>query len=256
VDTATFSLLASAGLAGGVISSIVGAASLITFPAMLAVGLPPVLASASNSVAMTPSNFVAAWVDHERLPKRRQGLGQVIAISAVGSAIGAFLLMYTPERSFTILVPLMIGLATVLFACAGLIRRWIFRHGEDPVLHSARADRLGLILLAPVTVYAGYFGAGTSVMLLAILSLGPAGDYRDVNALKNLLSGVSGVVAIAIFIAAGMVVWPDTLAMGAGGIAGGYVGGRLARIVPQRLVRWIVIVVGSTVTVVYARRYW
>jgi hypothetical protein len=256
VDLATLALLAAAGFTGGVITAIVGAASLITFPAMLAAGLPPVLASASNTVAMTPSSFVAAWVDYRRLPKRKQALQRVIAISAVGSAIGAFLLMLTPERSFTLLVPLLIGLATVIFACAGTIRGWIFRHGDDPALHSDRADRLGLFLLAPVTVYAGYFGAGTSVMLLAILSLGPTTEFRTVNALKNLLSGIASVVAITIFIAANMVVWPHTLAMGAGGIAGGYVGGRLARIVPQRAIRWVVIVVGSTVTIVYARRYW
>jgi hypothetical protein len=256
VDPGALALLAAAGFAGGIITAIVGAASLITFPAMLAAGLPPVLASASNSVAMTPANFVAAWVDYRRLPKRRQAFSRVIAISAVGSAIGAFLLMFTPERSFTLLVPLLIGLATMIFAFAGALRGWIFRHGDDPALHSARADRIGLFLLAPVTVYAGYFGAGTSVMLLAILSLGPATDFRSVNALKNLLSGISGVVAVTIFIVANMVVWPQTLAMGAGGIAGGYVGGRLARIVPERVIRWVVIAVGTTVTIVFARRYW
>jgi hypothetical protein len=86
-------------------------------------------------------------------------------------------------------VPVLIGVATVLFAFSGNVRGWIVRHGEDPALHSARADRIGLVLLAPVSVYAGYFGAGTSIMLLAILSLGPASDFRSVNALKNLLSG-------------------------------------------------------------------
>ena len=93
------------------------------------------------------------------------------------------------------LVPLLTGVATALFAFAGNVRGWIVRHGEDPALHSARADRIGLVLLAPVAVYAGYFGAGTSIMLLAILSLGPPSNFRTVNALKNLLSGLSGVVA-------------------------------------------------------------
>ena len=256
MDIAAIAFLAATGFAGGIVTAIVGAASLITFPAMLAAGLPPVVASASNTVALTPSNFVAAAADYRRLPPWRPAFRRVIAISAIGSAIGAFLLMATPERSFEKLVPLLIGLATALFAFSGPIRRWIFRHGNDPALHSERADRLGLVLLAPVTVYAGYFGAGTSVLLLAILSLGPNGDFRTVNVLKNLLSGISGVVAVLIFIVGGMVAWPHTLALGAGGLAGGYVGGRLARVIPPFVVRWIVLVVGSLVTAVYARRYW
>jgi uncharacterized membrane protein YfcA len=256
LDLSTTVFLCAAGFAGGIITAIVGAASLITFPALLAAGIPPVLASASNCVAMTPSNFVAAWVDYRRLPAFRPAFWRVIAIVAVGSAIGAWLLMVTPDTSFAKLVPVLIGAATALFAFAGNVRGWIVRHGEDPALHSARADRIGLVLLAPVAVYAGYFGAGTSIMLLAILSLGPPSNFRTVNALKNLLSGLSGVVAVFIFIDAGMVVWPQTLAMGTGALLGGYVGARLARVVPEAVVRWIVIVVGVTVTVVSVRKYW
>lgn len=256
MDIATASFLAAAGFAGGIVTAIVGGASLITFPAMLAAGVPPVLASASNTVAMTPSNFVAAWVDYRHLPAWKPAFWRVIAIAAAGSTVGAFLLMRTPEQSFAKLVPVLIGLATALFAFAGHVRKWIVRHGDDPALHSARADRLGVVLLAPVAVYAGYFGAGASIMLLAILSLGPASDFRTVNVLKNLLSGISSIVAVAIFVVGGIVAWPQTLAMVAGGLAGGYAGGRLARVIPAILVRWLVIVVGTTVTVVYGRRYW
>ena len=249
-------MLSAAGFAGGIVTAIVGAASLITFPAMLAAGLPPVLASASNNVAMTPSNFVAAWTDYRRLPAWKPAFWRVLAWVAAGSAFGAWLLMRTPESSFAKLVPLLIGLATALFAFSGSVRGWIVRHGEDPALHSARADRVGVALMAPVAVYAGYFGAGTSIMLLAILSLGPASDFRTVNVLKNLLSGISSIVAVFIFIVGGMVAWPQTLAMATGALTGGYVGGRLARVIPEEIVRWVVIVVGATVTVVSARRYW
>jgi len=256
LDLTTAALLSAAGFAGGIVTAIVGAASLITFPAMLAAGLPPVLASASNNVAMTPSNFVAAWVDYRRLPAWKPAFWRVIAVVAAGSAFGAWLLMRTPEASFAKLVPVLIGLATVLFAFAGSVRGWIARHGEDPALHSARADRMGVALLAPVAVYAGYFGAGTSIMLLAILSLGRASDFRTLNVLKNLLSGISSLVAVVIFIVGGMVAWPQTLAMVTGALTGGYVGGRVARVIPAEIVRWIVIVVGTTVTAVSARRYW
>jgi uncharacterized membrane protein YfcA len=154
------------------------------------------------------------------------------------------------------LVPLLIGLATLLFAFSRHIHRWTFRHGDDPALHTARADRIGLVLLGPVAVYIGYFGAGAAIMLLAILSLGHTGDFRTVNALKNLIAGFMSIVAIAIFVVSGLVAWPHAAAMCAGGIAGGLVGERLVRVVPAGVVRWIVIVVGCAMTWVYARKYW
>jgi uncharacterized membrane protein YfcA len=256
LDTATALLLAATGLAGGIVTAVVGGSSLITFPAMLAAGLPPVIAVASNTVALTPSTFVAAATDYRRLPAWKPAFYGVIAVSLLGSGAGALLLIFTPETAFTTLVPLLIGTATALFALSGRIRAWIFRHGDDPAVHSARADRVGLVLLAPVAVYAGYFGAGASVMLLAILSLGHTGDFRTVNVLKNLLSGLTGVVAVIVFVVSGSVAWPHTLVMGAGALVGGYAGARLARVIPQRVVRWIVIVIGCILTVVYARRAW
>jgi uncharacterized membrane protein YfcA len=256
VDATTILLLAGTGLAGGIVTAIVGGSSLITFPAMLAAGLPPLIAVASNTVALTPSTFVAAATDRQRLPAWKPEFRRVIGVALGGSGAGALLLILTPERALMALVPLLIGLATVLFALSGRIRAWIFRHGDDPQLHSARADRLGLILLVPTSVYAGYFGAGASVMLLAILSLGHTGDLRNVNALKNLLSGLTGVVAVIIFIVTGMVAWPHTLAMAAGALAGGYAGARLARVIPAAFLRWLIIGVGCMFTVIYARRHW
>ncbi len=256
MDAATILLLAGAGVAGGIVTAVVGGSSLITFPAMLAAGLPPLVAVASNTVALTPSTFVAAATDYRRLPAWRPEFHRVVGVSLAGSGAGALLLILTPERALMALVPVLIGLATAIFAFSGRIRSWLWRHGDDPQLHSARADRLGLILLVPTSVYAGYFGAGASVMLLAILSLGHTGDFRTVNVLKNLLSGLTGVVAVVIFIATGMVAWPHTLAMAAGALAGGYAGARLARVIPARLVRWLVIVVGCAFTVIYARRHW
>ena len=128
MDFANAAFLTAVGFAGGVVTAIVGAASLLTFPALLAAGVPPVLASASNCVAMTPSNFVAAWVDSRRLPAFRPAFWRVLAITAVGSAIGAWLLMVTPDTSFAKLVPVLIGVATALFAFSGNVRGWIIRH--------------------------------------------------------------------------------------------------------------------------------
>ncbi len=256
MDTTTVLLLLAAGFAGGIVTAIVGGASLITFPALLAAGLPPVIAVASNAVAMTPASFSAAVTDRRWLPAWQPAFWRVIAVATVGSGVGALLLIFTPERALMMLVPLLIGMATAVFALAGRIRAWIFRHAADPAVHSARADRLGLALLAPTAVYIGYFGAGAAVMLLAILSLGHDRDFRTANALKNLLAGVTSVIAVVIFVVSGSVAWPQTIAMMAGAFAGGYAGARLARVIPAAFLRVVVIVVGCVVTAVYARRYW
>lgn len=256
LDLATIALLLAAGLVGGVVTAVVGGSSLITFPALLAVGLPPVVATASNTVSMVPSNFMAVLGDHRRLPKWRPAFGWIAAVSFAGSAAGAWLLFRTPERVFLGAVPALIGIATLLFAFQAPIRRWAFRHVDDPRLHTQRADRIGLVLLTPVAVYIGYFGAAAGVLLLAILSLGDHGDFRTVNVLKNLIGGATSIVAAAIFIAAGLVDWPHALVLGTGGVVGGYVGGRMVRYLPVRWMAAIVIAVGCVVTVVYGWRFW
>ncbi len=256
IDAAAMALLFAAGLAGGVVTAVVGGSSLITFPVLLAVGLPPLVATASNTVSMVPSNFMAVIGDHRQLPKWRPAFAWIALISIAGSAAGAWLLFLTPERVFLAAVPVLIAIATLVFAFQGPIRRWTFRHVDDPRLHTQRADRIGFVLLTPVAVYIGYFGAAAGVMLLAILSLGEHGDFRAVNVLKNLIGGATAIVAAAIFIAAGLVDWPHAVVLGSGGVLGGYIGGRMVRHVPVRWVASLVVAVGCAVTVVYARRFW
>jgi uncharacterized membrane protein YfcA len=256
MDPATVAWLLGAGLAGGVITSVVGGSSLITFPAMLVVGLPPVAAAASNTVSMTPSNFIAAMADYKKLPKWRPAFAWIVVISIIGSGFGAWLLFLTPERVFMAAVPVLIASATLLFAIQGPLKRWTVLHSDDPALHTARADRIGLVLLTPVAVYIGYFGAAAGVMLLAILSLGDHGDFRSVNVLKNLIGGAMGIVAAVIFIVSGLVDWPHAIVMGIGGLIGGYTGGRMVRLIPARPMRYLVIGAGCAITVIYARRYW
>ena len=245
-------LLAS-GIAGGVVTAVVGGASLITFPALLAAGLPPVIANASNTVALAPGNLVAALADRERMPAWDRSLVGLVAIAMLGSVAGALLLLLTPERAFTALVPVLIGSATALFAGADRVRR---RLAARPGPRRRWAPGTRLLLFAPIAVYGGYFGAGMSVMLLAVLSAGFYADLRTANVVKNLLSGFTSVLAVAVFAAQGVVAWTPALIMMAGAFAGGFAGGRLARVLPARWLRAAVIAVGAVLTVVYARRYW
>ena len=245
-------LLFGAGLAGGVVTAIVGGASLITFPALLAAGLPAIIANASNSVALTPANLVAGFGDLQRLPRWDRSLAGLCALAVAGSVAGAVLLLLTPEKAFTAVVPVLIGLATILFALSGRIRGWI----ASRATRGGSSHRLGMVLFAPVAVYGGYFGAGMSVMLLAILSVSRTEEYRANNVIKNLLSGLTGLVAVVVFIHQGVVAWPPTLTTMAGGLVGGFLGGRLARVFTAEVARAVVITVGTVLTLVYAWRYW
>lgn len=249
-------MLFGAGLAGGIVTAVVGGASLITFPALLAAGLPPIVANASNAVALMPGNFVAGIADLERRPRWDRSFVGVITVCVTGSVVGAGLLLVTPERAFTAVVPLLIGLATILFAGAGRIRRWSLSRGARPTGARGSADGLRLLLLAPVAVYGGYFGAGLSVILLALLSISTTDDFRTTNVIKNLISGLTSLVAAGVFVFEGMVAWPPTLVMMAGALVGGFLGGRLARVLPPSLIRGVVITVGAILTVIYAWRYW
>jgi len=254
MDAPASVMLFAAGLAGGVVTAIVGGASLLTFPALLATGLPAIVANASNTVALTPANLVAALADLERRPRWDRTFVGLAAVSVVGSVMGAVLLLLTPDRAFTALIPVLIGMATILFAVSGRIRRWMAsraaRAGRQP------AAGVGTLLFVPVAVYGGYFGAGMSVLILAILAISRDGEFRANNVIKNLLSGLTSLLAVAVFVHQGVVAWAPTLVVMAGGLLGGFAGGRLVRVLPADLVRAIVITVGTVLTVIYAWRYW
>jgi uncharacterized membrane protein YfcA len=256
MDIATIFLLFGAGLAGGVMAAMVGGASVITFPVLIATGLNPVVATASNLIAVSPGNFFAALADRSQLPPFNRAFVGLVASSVLGAFVGAALLLATPARLFEILIPILLGFATVLFACAGRIvealrARARARGGAEP-----RMSVTNLPMLVPVSLYGGYFGAGVGVLLLGVLSIATGGDYRSANVAKNLVTALNTFAASVIFIGQGAVAWPQTLAMMAGCMIGGYCGAQFARRVPQHVMRVVVVAVGALLTVVFAWRYW
>ena len=255
MDAPASVMLFAAGLAGGVVTAIVGGASLLTFPALLATGLPAIVANASNTVALTPANLVAALADLERRPRWDRTFVGLAAVSVAGSVVGAVLLLLTPDKAFTALVPVLIGMATVLFALSNPIRLWIASRATTTGRRRSPAS-IGTLLFVPVAVYGGYFGAGMSVLILAILAISRDGEFRANNVIKNLLSGLTSLLAVAVFVHQGVVAWAPTLVVMAGGLLGGFAGGRLVRVLPADLVRAIVITVGTVLTVIYTWRYW
>jgi uncharacterized membrane protein YfcA len=256
MDIATAVLLCAAGLAGGTISSLAGGAALITFPTLLAAGLSPISAIASNIAALTPGSLVAALSDRTQLPALDRGFVGLVFASVVGAGIGAVLLMLTSNRVFEILVPLLIGFATILFAfgdqiSAALRARSLAKHGREPEIKLT-----SIPMLLPVSVYGGYFGAGLGVLLVAVLQLATSGEYRPANATKNLVAALNGIVAMMIFAVEGSINWPATLIMMVGGLVGSVIGARIARYAPKETMRWVVTLIGAVLTAVYAWRYW
>ena len=249
-------LLAVAGVLGGTISALVGGAGLVTFPALLAVGLPPVLASAANLVALAPGNLIAALTDRSRLPPIDRSFVGLVFSSTVGAVIGAGLLLVTPEQVFAFLIPLLLGFATLLFALSPQITAWVkaraVKRGETGPHNWGRS----ISALLPVSIYGGYFGAGVGVLVLGVLSVGTSGDYRSANVTKNLVTGLNCMVASGVFIAQGLVMWRPTLAMMAGALLGSVLGGLLARVLPNQIARVLVLGIGTLLTVLFAWRYW
>jgi uncharacterized protein len=248
-------MLFAAGIAGGVLSGLVGGASLVTFPALLAAGLPPVPAAVANLVALVPANIAAGFSERSQLPKTTRGLAAVVAVSSLGALVGAALLLLTPQRVFQVLVPLLLGFATVLLAFSGRVIEWLrarikARGGRD--LHLGQT----VWPMLPISIYGGYFGAGVGVLMLAVLSVGTGGHYRPANVIKNIVVALGSLVAAVLFVAQSAVIWTPTLTMMAGSLLGGLLAGRLARAVPPQLMRVIVVAVGAALTATFAWRYW
>lgn len=245
-------LLFGAGIVGGVINALAGGATLITFPAMIAAGLPPVTANASNAVAIIPGHLLAVVADRSKLPRFDRRLLASAVACVIGGFLGAVLLLAIPERYFILPVPALIGFATTLFFFAPRIAHWADarRNGMEK---SIRVET-GTLLIA--SIYGGFFGAGLGVILTAVLSISDPDDIRAVKALKNLLATCVSLTAVIFFIAQRAVSWHQTVIMLAGALVGGYLGGHLIRILPGTYVRNIVILAGALMTIIYAWKYW
>ena len=235
-------LLVSAAFAAGVINSIAGGGSFLTFPSLVFAGVPPVFANASNTVAMVPgalASGVAYRDDIGRLNEPR--LRAWLVVSLAGGLIGAWLLLVTSDRTFRQIAPWLLLFATLLFAFGKQVSEALGGR-----LHSSNGAML--TLLFPIAVYGGYFGGGIGIMILAAFRLYGMTDIHGMNGIKTLLSAALNAVAAAMFIFAHDVRWQPTLIMMAAGIAGGFAGPFFARRLEPAVIRMIVISVGIAMT--------
>lgn len=248
-------ILYAAGATGGLLTALVGGAAVVTYPALIASGIPPLTATTCNLTASFPATILAALSDRGKLPPFDRAFVTMIVISVLGAGAGAALLLATPARFFEILVPLLLGFSTLLFAFAERAGAWL----RERAKRRGRAIAFRVTstkMLLPVSFYGGYFGAGVGVLLLGVMMVATGGEYRSANVAKNLVTGLNSATAAALFIAKGAVIWPQTLALMAGTITGGLMGAWLARLIPREIMHKAVIVLSALLTVFFAWRYW
>ena len=244
-------LLIAAGFLGGIANSMAGGASLLTFPAMLAAGLPPITANASNTFAVVFGNIAGAWAERRLLPPFSVSMFWSMGSALLGGLVGAILLVTTPASLFTAIVPALIGLATLIFAFAKPIQAWLAQQ--------VSAEKTGVMrgcLLLPASIYGGYFGAGLGVMLMAVIRATSPWELRNANAFKNLLGVLTNATAIALFIWWDLISWPEAVIMLVACIAGGFAGVKLLKIISPSKVRIFIIAAGCLMTTIYAYKYW
>lgn len=238
-----------AAVAGGGVNSIAGGGTLITFPSLIALGLPPITANATSAVGLWPGSLSAMAGYREELTGARRWATWFAIPSLSGGLAGAALLLVTPADRFSAIAPWLVLAATVLFMTRGLIMRTIaHHHAEEPDL-SARPTAAFLVYQFGVSVYGGYFGAGIGILMLAALGFMGLTNIHRMNGLKNWGGLCINAVAAATFIISGIVDWPVALAMAVGASLGGYGGARLARRVGQEPVRRAIVAIGFAATI-------
>ncbi len=252
-----------AGFLAGAVNSVAGGGTFFSFPAMLAVGVPPVIANASNAVALWPGSLAGAWAFRRELRRFSASLPALSAVALVGGIAGGLLLLRTSNDRFSALIPWLLLLATLLFAFSGplssgmraLLGRATERARErdtEPPAPPVRHFGLGGYLFqGVVSIYGGFFGAGMGILMIAALAIQGFDDLYEINALKNWLSAVIYSVAVATFVLADAVSWPHTLAMLVAATVGGYLGAAWARRIPALWLRRFIIGFGALLTAWY-----
>lgn len=238
-------LLIVAAFGAGVLNTIAGGGTFLTFPALVFTGIPPVVANATSAVAVFPGYLAGAvGFGAELKAFDRHQMLRLTLVTLAGGLVGALLLVVSSNEAFAIVVPFLLLAATLAFWFGDTIRDW--------AAQKARAvtpfGRVGLFL---VSIYGGYFNGGLGIVLLALFSLWGMTNIHEMNGLKNGLSFALSAISVAAFAVSGLVEWPQAVIMMVAATLGGYAGAPVARVLPKSAVRAIVIVVGLTMSAVF-----
>jgi hypothetical protein len=245
VTPAETALLVTVGFLAGTCNALVGGGTLFTFPVLLAAGLPPVMANTTTTVALLPGTFTSAYAYLPEISRVRDNLPKRIAVATAGGLLGAVLLLASSNAVFFYLVPWLLGIATILFTFS---RRIVKRVTKDQ--HRKNEVRL-LVMEFASAIYGGYFGAAIGILLLASMALAGEQNMQSANAQRNFLVCFINGVAAVLFIFTGTVSWTVALIVMVGAIGGGYFGARIAKRIPNEILRSIITAAGAFFAVYY-----
>lgn len=245
-------LVAIAAVAAGGINALAGGGTLITFPMLIAVGLPSIAANVTNTVALCPGYLGGTLAQARDLRGQKGRLWITLPVGVVGGLAGGILLLQTGEKLFRELVPFLILLASLLLASQDLVRGWLSRRLSRR-RSQAQLENWSWLPVGLAAIYGGYFGAGLSVIVLAALGVTLQDNLTRLNALKQVIAFGTNLAAAFFFLFSGQVIWPAALVMAAGALLGGVLGGRLAGHVKPTTLRWIVVSIGVFVSLLYLR---
>jgi uncharacterized membrane protein YfcA len=244
-----FVLIGLAAVGAGLANALAGGGTLITFPTLIAVGIPPIAANVTNTVALCPGYFGATLAQKNDLQGQRRRMWILLPVAALGGVIGGLLLLNTGERVFRQLVPFLILLASGLLAIQDPVRAWLLRRAKQ---NGGRPSlRAGFLPVGLAAIYG--HGAGLSVIILAALGL-LDDTLTRLNALKQSVSLSVNVAAAILFAFSGRVVWAAVLVMAVGALIGGALGGRLAGRIKPSVLRWLVVGIGFAIGIIYLLR--
>lgn len=237
-----------AGFLGGILNSVAGGGSFITFPALIFMGIPPVSANATNTFASSAGYFSGTFALRHELIEHKAKLPKILLLSLLGGLAGAYLLLHTSDAVFRKAVPWLLLFATVMFIWGGDVNRWL----RQMASHHKHASALGAALLSAlllgVSTYGGFFNAGLGIISLSYLALAGYTNINAMNGIKLLISSAVSVIAVVLFIWDGVIAWYAGTLVLLGTLTGGYFAAHLSRRLPQKGVRAFVIVASIATT--------
>jgi len=243
-------LVGLAAVAAGAVNALAGGGTLISFPALTAAGVGTVIANVTNTVALSPGYLGATLAQKSEILAQRRRLTFLLPAAGLGGLAGGLLLLNTSERLFRELVPFLILTASLLLALQEPLRRWLVRRAAAGGRGPARETWTAVPVFF-AAIYGGYFGAGLSVIILAVLALTLDDSLTRLNALKQAVAFATNLTAATFFLFSGQVLWPAAAAMAVGALVGGALGGRLAGRVSPVTLRWVVVSIGIVVAIIY-----
>lgn len=245
-----FILAALAALAAGAVNALAGGGTLITFPLLVALGIPAVSANVTNTVALSPGYLGGTLAQKKDLEGQTKRLWIVLPAAILGGILGGWLLLRSGEKLFTDLIPWLILLASGLLAIQDPVRRWMTNRLTRPRAESA-SPAFSSLAVGLASVYGGYFGAGLSVIVLSALGLTLEDSLTRLNALKQAVAFAVNTAAAVFFVFSGQVNWPLAFVMMIGALLGGALGGKLAGRIKPSTLRWTVVTIGVIISIVY-----